>query len=71
MVIGFLLQYGPVVSGYRGVRNQFAKLDELDVRVMRALHENGFSPHRLAKIFGVSRPHAKRIVRKEKWGWLL
>lgn len=58
------------MSGYRGVKNQFAKLTELDVRVMRALYASGFSPHRLAKIFSVSRPHAKRIVRGEKWAWL-
>lgn len=58
------------MSGHRGVKNQFSKLDELDVRIMRALYAIGFSPYLIARVFGVSRPHAKRIVRGVKWAWL-
>lgn len=58
------------MSGHRGSKNKFAKLIDLDVYAMRALYRCGMSPYVLAKIFEISRPHAKRIVRGEKWGWL-
>lgn len=58
------------MSGHRGSKNRCAKLIDADVCAMRALHKLGLSPYLLAKIFEVSRPHAKRIVRGEKWSWL-
>jgi hypothetical protein len=58
------------MSGRRGEQNRFSKLVEIDVLAMRALDELGVSPYVLAKIFLVSRPQAKRVVRGVKWGWL-
>jgi hypothetical protein len=58
------------MSGYRGVKNRFAKLIDADVLAMRTLHEQGWSLHFLSRIFQVSRTHTKRIVRGEKWAWL-
>ena len=58
------------MSAHRGTKNRFSKLIEADVFVMRTLFDAGFSPYVLARIFDISRPHAKRIVRREKWSWL-
>lgn len=58
------------MSGFRGTKHWSNKLIETDVLAMRALFLLGLSPYLLAKIFQVSRPHAKRIVRGEKWTWL-
>lgn len=58
------------MPGHRGQLNRFAKLIEEDVIAMRILYHEGWSPYLLGNIFGVSRPHAKRICRGEKWGWL-
>lgn len=58
------------MSAPRGVNNRFHKLTEADVFVMRELYDAGFSPYVIAWIFDVSRPHAKRIVRREKWSWM-
>jgi hypothetical protein len=58
------------MSAPRGVKNQFHKLCELDVFVIRFLFQQGYSPYLLAKIFNISRPHAKRIGRMEKWSWM-
>jgi len=58
------------MAAVRGTQHKLAKLTDADVIAMRCLHTQGFSPYLLAKVFDVSRPHAKRIVRGEKWGWL-
>lgn len=48
-------------------RQQQGSLDEIKVREMRKLYEAGVSTRQIAKLFGVSAPHAWRVVTRREW----
>lgn len=58
------------VAGKKGEENCFAKLTEAQVREIRELSKAGFRTYQIAKEFGISGPHAKRIILRQKWVWL-
>jgi hypothetical protein len=58
------------VANHRGEKAKAAKLTDRKVRRMRKLATEGVNPYELSRMFGVSRPHVKRILAREKWGWL-
>lgn len=58
------------MSGYRGTKSKLSKLVDAEVVALRALHLMGWSQYMLARVFVISRTHAKRIVQGTKWSWL-
>lgn len=59
------------MSGHKGEKNIDAKLTVEDVILMRYLADFGFTPTQLADVFDVSRVQIRRIIRGEKWKWLV
>ncbi len=51
----------------RGERHGQARLTESDVLTMRSRRQSGDSFAAIARDFGVSAVHARRVVRGEKW----
>lgn len=60
-----LLDCPPIVPG--GKRGG-SKLTPAKVRKLRKLHSDGAGYRPLAKIFGISKTQAGRVVRRESWG---
>ena len=54
----------------RGEASAWAKLEEVDVQMIRTLADAGFSQRKISKRFGVSNQQVSRIVRGKKWSWL-
>lgn len=55
------------IAGLPGVTNLSAKLNDEQVREIRALAEQGVSQRTLARRFGVTQSTVWRIVRRHKW----
>jgi hypothetical protein len=51
----------------RGSKNGFAKLTESKVLEIRRLYHNPYSQRQLAKLFGVTQPCIKIIVKRQGW----
>ena len=51
----------------RGENNPMAKLNELQVRVMRRAHAFGLGFRELAEVFSICDEHVRRIVKRESW----
>lgn len=55
-------------SSMYGEDNCLAKLNEEDIRLIRALGKKGLIQEKIAEIFSVSRRNISKILRKETWG---
>lgn len=60
-------EYKPPKSKSKGVTHPFAKLTEDNVREIRQLSNEGYSPRAIATIFGVSRGTIEPILKGETW----
>lgn len=54
----------------RGAGHGMARLQESDVRAIRALAASGLGPTEIGARFGVSRSAVGHIVRRSTWGWV-
>ncbi|MEO6532853.1 MAG: helix-turn-helix domain-containing protein [Pseudolysinimonas sp.] len=55
----------------RGTRNGGAKITEADARMVLTLSTDGLSQRKIAERFGISQGTVSKIVRGEKWGWIV
>ena len=60
----------PATNGRFRQGRSSALLDEWDVRLMRAMRQNGATYKRLSEVFGVSLQAANRICRRISYGWV-
>ena len=60
----------PVDNGRFRQGRSSALLDAWDVRLMRAMQQNGATCKRLSEVFGVSYQAANKICRRASYGWV-
>lgn len=53
-----------------GEDSPHAKISELDVHMIRALIDEGFSQKQVASVFGISSGQVGKIAARQKWAWL-
>lgn len=53
-----------------GESSPHAKIDEMDVHMIRALSEKGFSQKQIARRFAISLQQVAKIALRKKWSWL-
>ncbi|NSY17215.1 hypothetical protein [Neorhizobium sp. AL 9.2.2] len=53
-----------------GENSPHAKIEEMDVHMIRALSEKGFSQKQIARRFAISPQQVAKIALRKKWSWL-